>query len=103
MSISLTAVATALTTVSAAIKASEIIFEAGAQLVQVAESAYTTTAGSGASKKVAVLAGLKAFVEHLGENWDELKAELSDWIDMVIQTWNNLKAISPVGKNSATA
>jgi len=35
-------------------------------------------------KKIAVLAGLKVFVEHLGENRDELKAGLLGWIDMII-------------------
>ncbi|TCL06886.1 hypothetical protein [Sodalis ligni] len=92
MSFSLSAVATALTTVASAVKASEVIYEAGAQLIQIAENAYSNASGSGATKKVAVLAALEALCTEIGEDWSTIKAEISAWIDMVIQTWNTLKS-----------
>lgn len=92
MSLTLSTIATALTTVASAIKASETIYDYAAQLISVAETAYESTSGSGAAKKEAVMAALKAVAAQLGEEWDAIKSAVSSWIDMVIQTWNTLKA-----------
>ncbi|WP_312926628.1 hypothetical protein [Pseudescherichia sp.] len=94
MTFSLSAIASALSVAASVVQSSEVIFKAGAELIQVAEDAYTHATGTGATKKAAVLAALKAFAEDIGQNWDELKDEVSSWIDMVVQSWNKLKALS---------
>lgn len=103
MTFSLSTIATALTTVSTVIKATEVIYEAGAQLIVNAENAYANTVGTGATKKAAVMAALKAFVLSIGESWDDLKAELSAWIDLVISSWNSLKSLAVSSTNTSAA
>lgn len=93
MALTLSAIATALTAVSSAVKASEVIYTAGAQLIQVAETAYASASSAGATKKAAVLAALEALAKDLGTEWSTISAEVSSWIDMVIQTWNVVKNI----------
>ncbi|MBZ6397049.1 MULTISPECIES: hypothetical protein [Pantoea] len=101
MSFSLSAIATALSVVAGAVQATEIIYKAGAELIVVAENAYSASVGSGATKKAAVLQALQAFCVSVGQNWALLKDELSSWVDMVVQSWNTLKALSH--SESATA
>lgn len=104
MTFSLSSIATALTVVSGAVQASEVIYKAGAELIVVAENAYDASIGSGSTKKAAVIAALKEFATSLGENWDAIHEEISAWIDVVIQSYNKLKAlVTPVAGSNTTA
>jgi len=95
MKFSLSSIAVALSTISGAVQASEVIYRAGADLIHVAEQAYAESDASGSTKKMAVLKALEAFALSIGENWDAIRAEISAWIDMVVQSWNKLKELAP--------
>jgi len=95
MNFSLSSIAVALSTISGAVQASEVIYRAGAELIHVAERAYAESGASGSTKKVAVLKALEAFALSIGENWDTIRAEVSAWIDMVVESWNRLKTLAP--------
>lgn len=101
MSVSLSTISSALSLIASSVQATEVIYKAGAELIQVAEDAYSSSVGSGLTKKAAVLKALEAFCVSIGENWDALKAEVSSWIDMVIQSWNKLKAMVSVSSAEA--
>lgn len=103
MSFSLSTIASALSVVAGAVQASEVIYKAGAELIQVAEDAYASATGAGSTKKAAVLKALEAFCVSIGEQWDSLKDELSSWIDMVVQSWNKLKALATGASTVDTA
>ena len=91
----LSSMAVALSPISGAVQASEVIYRAGADLIHVAEQAYAESDASGSTKKMAVLKALEAFALSIGENWDAIRAEISAWIDMVVQSWNKLKELAP--------
>lgn len=86
------ALATAVSTAEATVTVAEDVYTFGATMIDAAESAYSSTSGSGATKKAAVMAALAAFVAALGQDFSKIEAELSAWIDMVIAAYRSIVA-----------
>lgn len=107
VSISLASIANALTVVAAAlpsaITAAEDIYKFGATMIVDAETAYSTTTGTGATKKAAVLAAVEAFVVALGQDFSKIEADLSAWIDMVLSAYNKAAAALTTASTVSTA
>lgn len=93
---SLSSIANALIVVAdalpAAVTAASDIYKFGAAMIVAAENAYSSTTGSGATKKAAVMASIQAFVEALGQNFSAIEKQISAWIDMVIAAYRSAAA-----------
>lgn len=93
-SISLSSVATALTSLVSAVESLEKLYTYASALMQATEDAYDSVIDAGQTKKEAVLAALKTFAEQMGLVWDEIVDEVSAWIDAVKAAYNTLTGSS---------
>ena len=101
MSLSLSSIATALTTAAAVAQSTETLYQYGAKLIDAAETAYANAVNAGESKKAAVLAVLKVAADAIGEDWEAIKESLSSWIDLVVSAWNAAKELFTKDEESA--
>lgn len=86
--INLTLLSSALAAAVAVAGSTRKLYDYAADLIVAAETSYSTALNTGATKKAAVMAAVKAAAEQLGIEWAAIEAEMSAWIDYVKAAYN---------------